>query len=474
VSTNPYNTVPYGTFPRLETHPDRLATVGTLFGMSPAPLTHCRVLEIGCGDGNNLIPMAYGLPASTFVGIDLAEGPIAAGRRTIDALQLENIQLEAMDLRDLGPNSGEFDYILAHGVYSWVPAEVRDALLAVCRERLAPEGIALVSYNAMPGRHVRQMLREMMLYHTRSIDDTAERLRQARWFLEFFQKHRVSSSTWGQLLDFEAKSLLEHSDDSLFHDDLAPINVAVHFREFAEHALRHRLQYLGEAMIFEMFDPRGSLDWLKNDTLEREQYIDFLRVRGFRHTLLCREEVPLHREIGPPHMEQFLFASPARLLDNGQIEGLHGTRITIMNEAAARVACALRDTYPLPVAFEELVPYAGERAALQEILFSLVQGGFANPHVYDFPCQDTVAEKPRASRLVRYQAGISRYVTNACYHVVELDEIGRYLIGLLDGARTQEEIALALSAMPNAPEKDVIREGLAKSLDWFAREALLE
>src|SRR5436305_923550 len=136
VPDNPYHLIPYATYPRLTTHPDRLGAVATLFGMSPAPVSRCRVLEVGCGNGGNLIPIAYSLPESRFVGIDLASEAIAAGQETTDALELENISLLAGDLRDLGAEHGEFDYIIAQGVYSWVPPDVRESLMALCGDRL--------------------------------------------------------------------------------------------------------------------------------------------------------------------------------------------------------------------------------------------------------------------------------------------------------------------------------------------------
>ena len=137
---NLYDQVSYRTFPRRQTHPDRLAAIARFFGMKPAPVAACRVLEIGCGNGANLIPLAYYLPESRFTGIDLAAAPIAAACAMAGELGLSNIDLSVADLRDLGPEMGEFDYIFAHGLYSWIPAEVRDRLLAVCRERLAPRG----------------------------------------------------------------------------------------------------------------------------------------------------------------------------------------------------------------------------------------------------------------------------------------------------------------------------------------------
>jgi len=162
-----YNQVRYLGRPLKQTHPDRLATVAGLFGMPAAAPSECRVLELGCGDGGNLIPMALGLPRSGFTGIDLAGDAIREGCAVVSALGLRNITLRQLDLMEAGPELGEFDYIIAHGLYSWVPPEVRERLLHVCRAHLAPSGVAYVSYNTYPGFHRREMFREMMLYHVR-------------------------------------------------------------------------------------------------------------------------------------------------------------------------------------------------------------------------------------------------------------------------------------------------------------------
>ena len=113
------------------------------------------MLEVGCNDGSNLIPMAVSLPAARFVGCDLSPRALDAGRRTIDALGLANITLVEGDLAALAPAHGEFDFIVAHGVYSWVPPEVRDALFALAAQRLAPDGILYASFNVLPGWRVR-------------------------------------------------------------------------------------------------------------------------------------------------------------------------------------------------------------------------------------------------------------------------------------------------------------------------------
>jgi SAM-dependent methyltransferase len=420
-----YDRVPYRTFPRRQLHPDRLAAVAALFGMNPAPVTRCRVLEIGCGNGGNLLPLAYHLPGSRFVGIDLARIAIRAARVAARDLALNNVELRAADLRMLGRADGRFDYILAHGLYSWIPPEVRDCLLAVCRACLAPQGVALVSYNTFPGRYPRHARRGMMLYATRAIADPKRRLRAARRFLKE-----------------QGAPEADLPDDVLFHDDLAPINDPVWFHEFAAHAARHRLQYLGDADLHEMFDAKGRLQ-----TLEGEQLLDFRKNRAFRQTLLCREEVPLRRKIGAASMDRFLFS-----------ENPHGQHL----RGAESVAQALHDAAPLPVAFEELLPYTGGKAALREILWVFLRAGCVDLHVHDFPCQETVTSRPRASRLARYQAARGNLAINACHIPVSLDQATRRLLALLDGTRTRDELARATRSEPDG------------RLAWMAQMGLLE
>jgi methyltransferase-like protein len=462
-----YDLIPYPTLPNRQTHVERLATVGKLFGMQPAPVERCRTLEIGCGDGGNLIPMAYALPGSRFVGVDLAAGAIAAGQRVAADLRLDNVALHACDLREIDAGWGEFDYIVAHGVYSWVPEDVREHILAVCRACLASEGIAFVSYNAYPGGHVRQMLREMMLHRTRDAKSASERIRQSREFLQQLQGARLLSAPWQALRDLETKLLLERDDDDLYHDELGEFNQRFYFHEFADAARRHCLEYLGDAEPHEMFDPTGSLEEFEGDIIEYEQRLDFLKARRFRRTLLCRAERPLSRQMSPEQMKGFLFSAPGRRLENGQIEGARGVCIGTTHEAAIAVATALGKVYPLPLRFEELAPYAGGAELLGQMLYEMTMLGFINLHVFDFPCQRSVTERPRASRLARYQAARSNHVTSACHIHTKLDDIGRRLVELLDGTRTHEEIAAALHV-------DKARESLAPNLQWMASHGLLD
>jgi hypothetical protein len=166
-------------------------------------------------------------------------------------------------------------------------------------------------------------------------------------------------------------------------------------------------------------------------------------------------------------MAGFLFSAPGRRREDGQIEGARGVCIGTSNESAVRVATALGEVYPLPAPFDELVPYAGGADVLGQMLYEMTMVGFVNLHVFEFPCQETVTERPRASRLVRYQAARSSAVTSACHIRTDLDELSRRLVALLDGTRNLDEIAAALNI-------EHAREYLGPCLERMASHGLLE
>jgi len=180
-----YAEVPYDSLPIPDTHPERLEALGYLFGLSAADPGACRVLELGCASGGNLIPLAFYFPRSRFLGVDLYANQIADGQALIDAVGLDNVTLRQGDILDLDPVAlGQFDYVIVHGVYSWVPDAVRERILTLCAAVLAPEGIGYVSYNTLPGWRMRGMLRDVLGYATRQASSVEQRLAALRGCLD--------------------------------------------------------------------------------------------------------------------------------------------------------------------------------------------------------------------------------------------------------------------------------------------------
>src|SRR5262245_5469668 len=180
-----YDELPYQSVAFAQTHPDRLATVATLLGLEPPRVDKCRVLELGCAAGGNPTPIAESLPEAKFVGIHLTARQVADGKQIIARLGLGNIQLQQGDIAALRPDLGTFDYIICHGVFSWVPKAVQDAIFTICKQCLAPDGVAFVSYNTLPGWRMRGMIRDMMLYHAAQFSEPRRKVEQGLALIDF-------------------------------------------------------------------------------------------------------------------------------------------------------------------------------------------------------------------------------------------------------------------------------------------------
>lgn len=468
-SPTSYDDVPYESYPLWVTHPDHLAVVARLKGMEPAAVEHCRVLELGCASGGNLLPMAVALPAGRFVGIDLSPAQIAAGQATIDALGLRNVTLEACSVTDLGDSLGAFDYIVCHGVYSWVPPAVQDEILAACARHLAPQGVAYVSYNTYPGWHLRGMVRDMMLFHARRFLEPAERVAQARAFLDFLVSAvNRPDSPFGSHLREEAEMLRDAPDSYLFHEHLEADNRPLYFHEFIARATPHGLRYVGEAQPTTVmpgeFPPEvdATLRRMADDEVQFEQYLDFLRNRTFRRTLLCHADVPLPRDWSAASLHGVLLASRAvpdddpGALDSPAIAKFRSPRGAVLSTSHPLVKAALvclGERGGQPLEFTALVAEAGRRLGratevadaelrgLAESLAVLWLGSFVEMHTWHGRAAAAAGERPVASPLARHQATSVRRVASLRHRVIQLEDADRRLLGLLDGSRDRAALA---------------------------------
>ena len=449
------------------------------------------MLEVGCGDGGNLVPMAVGLPNASFVGVDAAPGAIARGAGLIDALELANVALHAESIEDFAPAAGGFDYVIAHGVYSWVGPAVRDRLLAICRHALAEQGVAYVSYNALPGGRVREALRDMLRFHTAELSEPAERIAQARALLRFLLEGLPAEHDLAAVIRRQAEGALDRGDASLLHDDLAEVNEPVYFHELIAHAERHGLQYLAEADFFEM--QTGVLSEPVAETLRgiehpirREQYLDFLKGRMFRQTLLCRAECELDPTPRPELLERLAVSTPARARGEPDAEGAVtfegptgstlATDHRLVREALERVA----DAWPAAVWVRELIEPGSpeDRAALCDALLRSYAANLVQLHAHRPALTTTPGELPEASPLARHQARAGDMVTNLRHVSVRIeDELGRELVTLLDGTRDRAALAADLERFLRARGERLtaadLHVGLDRSLQGLAALALL-
>ncbi len=485
-----YDLVAYPRYTHPQTHPHRIGAIGSLFGLVPAPADHCRVLELGCGHGNNLVPMAWSLPNSEFVGIDLAAQPIAEGQQMVRDLGLTNVRLVHGDVVEIDDTWGKFDYIIAHGLFSWVPASVRDSVLALCRSALRPQGLAFISYNALPGGYLRNMLREMMRFHVRSIEAGPERVQQGLAFAQFLanaQDAHDGDSVW---MKAELERIIKHEPGHVYHDELAEINEPFYFTQFMEHAARHGLQFLAEAEYSEMSDHmfpesvRRTLAGLGANRVLREQYLDFLKCRRFRQTLLCHHEVVLQNEAQPDGIKSFLISlsrehgahrvdlSPGVKCRFKASKGASLETDLVLGKAALAELAA---TWPTPVPFDDLFERAKARmiqkgislethGASRETLCAFLLRLYA-ANITEFrtgaPVMVShVSERPVASPGIRWQVRHSTVATSQFHVAVQIDDqIGRNLLLWLDGTHDRAALLEKIWQLLKSKDALVIPEG---------------
>lgn len=503
-----YDEVLYSSYAFSQTHPDRLATLATLFGMNPTPITQCRVLELGCGDGSNLIPMAYGLPGGEFVGIDLAARPIVNGQQMIETLGLKNITLRALDVTEVTPDFGQFDYIIAHGLYSWVPPVVQEKVLAICRENLTPNGVAYISYNAYPGGHLRQMVRGMMRFHVRHLDEPTQQIVQSRALLKFLSDAQPDSEAYGEILRAELKRITSGDEGYVYHDDLAETNTPLYFHQFIEQAAQHGLQYLAEADFFEMQDhmfPPAMVETLRQmantQLILKEQYADFLKCRKFRQTLLCHAGRQLDRSLKPENMGTFSAASSARpvsehpdLQSPTAVEefcSVKGQALATNHPLVKAAMLSLSEVWPHALPFDELLAQARtklrrelhqtettneqDRYILGDMLLQAYGKNLIELHLYTPRFTTALSERPVASPVARLQLQHGPMVTNLCHGCVKLEgTLAQHLFQLLDGSRDRSALLEELSTLVKSGSATMQKDGKEVTDPQQVRQLLRE
>ncbi len=501
--TNSYDVVSYPTVPRVLAHPSHLHAVARMFGVAAPPVGSCRVLEIGCGEAMHLVACAVSMPDATFIGIDFSSEAVARGNQLIERVGLKNIQLEVADIATWEPPSKPFDYVLAHGIYSWIPVPIRNAMLALIRRALSPHGVACVSYNTYPGSYTRQMLWEMMKYHIQGIDEPQQKIDQAKQLAEFVRISRqLPEGAEPGLFDSDiATALNSRREDVLYHDDLSDVNDPVYFHQFVKHVAEHGLKFVAEAEPHSMGNgdlPPEAAKYLHTLAIHnperREQYYDFATVRRFRQSIITQEP---HQQRGTPNAsairELYLTGNAGfdtvDLSPNTpmkfQTESSYVVYETVLAKAAMVVLVECR---PQRISFPELLQRTQQKLSresftddeVEELLSELVVAWttglvLLKGHVPAYVT--TISERPVSSPLARVQLAGASHATTLLHMRVQFDDAqSRLLVQLLDGTRTIDEIAAEVYASfsdDHRPSEADFRAGLQRNLSMLALSGLL-
>jgi SAM-dependent methyltransferase len=517
VAANPYDDVPYPAHPLWQSHPVRLAAIATMLDMRPEPVDRCRVLELGCATGGNLIPMADRFRESTFVGIDYSQVQIDTARQAAQALGLSNVELHHASITELGDELGKFDYIICHGVYSWVPRDVQDKILEYCRASLSLQGVAFVSYNIYPGWHVRSTIRRLIFDPAGQTAPGVERIARGLALLKCLSGALAGDTTpLAKLLKDLVDPVLRERREYLCHEFLESDNLPLYFHEFVDRAAACGLQYLGDTIPATMFDlnPRPAVEQhvrrITDDPIEIQQHWDLLQNRPFCQTLLCHREVTPSRRIMIERLGGLYFAGEFTL--SGGLPDLKSTAaetftsrkgaVTQQIPLLKAVLYYLGSQWPRGVSIEALVDGVAQLMASQgqpagaptelgelvkRVIAEAVGRGLVDPTSAPDGFTTTVSGRPLASPVAQLQSQSSRTVTNRRHEPVKLDDAARIMLPYLDGKRdhaalvgellevlTRREVALPPGfAGPVGDISDAMSGALQQWLTSLARQALL-
>src|SRR5262245_2282388 len=460
-----YNAVPYFSMPYPESQPPRLAALAALHGLAAPGASQCRVLELGCASGGNIIPLALRFPGSRFRGVDLAERHVRDAEARIDALGLKNIRVEQGDIAALDLGAERFDYIVCHGVLSWVPPPVQDAMLRICAENLADNGIAYVSYNVHPGWQLRKVMRDMMLYRAGTEGDPRLRVGKARGALDGIAKAARAGGPFVELLRGEAEMLREQDDSYILSEYLERENWPCYFHDFAARIQTFGLAYLCDAELQHCVpdtiggDAAAAVRALAGgDLIALEQYMDFVKGRSFRRSLLVKaaQAGKTDRSLQPARAKAMHVSGRFARIGTGRgtwaFESARGGTLTTGNEVVRRALVKLSEVFPATRTARELaaeVRALDQESTILDAVFTLMLAGLVD--VSSVPLRASAAAasrpKPKAGRLARLDAQQgSAWTTDPAHDMVPLDAVCAVLLPFLDGLHDREALKTKLLA----------------------------
>lgn len=461
-----YEELPYPHTAWREMSVRRAEAVATIYGLDVPATPNARVLEIGCASGGNLLPQAHAFPGASFVGVDLSSTQIEAGRDWAKALGLQNIELRVGDFSEIDGSWGEFDYIVAHGVHSWISPELQARLLEVCGANLSADGVAAISYNVLPYWHIREILREAMQFHLsgRAKLNPHQAVAEGRRMLDLLASHAGADPLVAQLIQRETDRAKKQLPALFFHDLLEENNNPIYFHEMLDDAASAGLAYVAdlESGNVEVEDfPTAMRPLMSTEsTGRREQYFDFLVQRSFRRSLLTREGRSPSASPIPARMNRLSLSlthapdqppvdpgpgKPLQLSVRGRGHAIHDG----LEKAALMV---LADSRPAAMPVAELFERAQEKAGGGGSLDSLCAGlashfrrGLLEPFVHPPTLTNEITQRPIASPYARAQAerGLTK-VTSSLHGSVQFDDAFCLILRALDGSHDADALVARL------------------------------
>jgi methyltransferase-like protein/cyclopropane fatty-acyl-phospholipid synthase-like methyltransferase len=475
-SDTSYDEIPYGSHAIPGSHPDRLFSIARLFSVDAVPPSEAKILELGCAGGGNLIPIASQFPKARCVGVELSAVQVENAKIAIRYANLDNVEVIQGSITEIGPELGTFDYILCHGVYSWVPDAVRESILRTTAQNLSHTGVAFISCNTLPGWHFRGMIREMMLRHTAGIPDNRTKILQARALLDFLSvSTQKDASPYATYLRQEAAKLNVFPDEYIFHEYLESINNAYYFQDFAKAAARWKLKYLADSNLPSIWignlppEAAAKLGSIPDPILQGH-YMDCLAGRSFRENLLVHDSVSINRNPLAGSMSGIRFSGQFTPHEEGEAPGHNpkpGEKSYLVKQKIARTADklaqammeTLHQNFPLSLDIDEILSEVEKRIQLSDDeknnlirkclqeLYQWSMMGLVNFQFHPDRAAYRGIPKPKATNWARAQAEAGSTVTTLQHRLQQLTANQRLIMPFLTGLNSIADLASHMSVL---------------------------
>lgn len=450
-----YEETPYIGYPVPAAHPWRIAWTSFVRG-GPAPdMTRPRILEIGCGDGAHLLSVAAFEPEWTAHGLDGSARAVDSARAVAADCGLGNITFERVDLAEARVAPGAWDFVIAHGVYSWIDAGRRAALRRLVRTALAPAGLAYISFNALPAWGLRGRVRDLLRRHPQ-----LPPVELARRLLP-----HASEDIWGRLVTHELNRLVEARPDYLAHEYLEEENEAFWLGDFLRDAAADGLAWVGDTQ-FDTDEGR----WIENARvaldvpgLAGEEMADLLGYRQLRAVVLARDDAPHHPAPNDDMLvdgsfvagrvtgttEEFAVHEPGTAV----MRALNGMEIQVPDPLARAALLELAAIYPDALAPNELLarahatlaarqvtPDPDEPRRVREGLLRLWRAGALELRRHKPRLCVPATASPRVSPFTRLEARVWPALSTPLGTAIGLTPEHQSIVRALDGTPTQPTV----------------------------------
>lgn len=490
-----YDELPYQSYPFPQTYPSSVGAIGKLFGMSPTKIDRANVLELGCANGSNLIPLALNYPNAKFIGVDLSKVQIEQAKSYAQDLGIKNIDFRHASITDVDESYGKFDYIISHGVFSWVPEHVRSKMLEISQQLLSDQGLAYISYNVLPGWNSVKSVRDMMIYHSSYFPTMADKFAQAGAFIGFINEIlQDTNNAHAHAIRNEINLLQNKPMNYVVHEHLSEENQAYYFHEFMKKASAQGLQYVADAHLSTMYlgnMPPKAVEKLKeiNDIIRMEQYMDFITNRRFRSTILCKNNIQLNRNLTQKDLHDLFFSMnittdqpEAETINNDNLDakfyisGKKDFSISTFSAAMKAILYTFAQSNNKFIDLSTIVKIAHSKlhsTAKEQIkneflanALQMIFSGQLSISLEGNKAANRVSEKPQVTLLARYQTEKmpQMWVTNTNGHPIAVNIFAKYAFRYMDGKRNKEQIVEEL-LNNHISNNDLVLEKNGKKLE---------